>query len=87
MYQNYDAIKLLLEERHREQLNLVNSLHQINGRKSPRNKSWITDQLREFIEGFSGPIFNNWLSQKPIQSTESSLEFTECQTTSDCQPC
>jgi hypothetical protein len=87
MYQNYDAVKLLIEERHREQLNIRLALNQLNGGKSSRNKSWITGQIGEYLVGLTSSIFRSQLHGKPIRSTEIGVEFTECQTTSDCQPC
>ncbi len=87
MYQNYDAIKLLVEERHREQLNLAHSIPQLNGGKNFRIKSWFTSQFGIFREGFIRSFFGAPQIQKPIRSTDIGVEFSDCQTTSGCNTC
>jgi hypothetical protein len=87
MYQNYDAIKLLLEERHRELITQKYVYHQLNGNNESRIKSWATGQLNALLENLGRPSVIDRLFRKQIRSTQSGFELNECQATPECQTC
>jgi hypothetical protein len=87
MYQNYDALKLIIDERHRELINLKYGYLQLNGRNDSRFKSWVTSQLRVLVENLRRPSMAAQLFRKPIRSTQTGFELDECQATPDCHTC
>lgn len=87
MYQNYDVLKLIVEEHHRELINLKYGYQQLNGSDNSRIKSWITGQFREFLKILRRPSISALLFRRPIRTTQIGFEINECQVPPDCQPC
>jgi hypothetical protein len=87
MYQNYDVVRLLHEERVRELINQNFVYSQLKRNEDSWIKIWATRQLRELLENLSRPTAIDRLFRKPIRTTQSGFELNECQATPDCHTC
>lgn len=87
MDQNFDELKLILEERRRELITQNNMYSQLNGSGDSRMKSWTTGQLREFLDNLRISSVIDWLFPEPKRTTQTGFELNECQATPECQSC
>ncbi len=87
MYHNYDALKLIIEEQHREQMNLKYGYRKLDWSEDSRIKTWIKGQFGELLEILRRPSITTRLFRSRIQTTQEGFEINECQAPPDCQPC
>lgn len=87
MYHNYDALKLIIEEQHREQMNLKYGYRKLDGSEDSRIKPWIKGQFGELLEILRRTSITTRLFRSRIQTTQEGFEINECQVPPDCQPC
>ena len=87
MYPNHDALKLLVEEHHRELIAQRQKYHQLNRRADSGITSWVRRRFDEFVDNRRIHALLVWLFPKPIRTSPNGIELTECQATPECNSC